>query len=73
MAAWDGRTHLAEISMPTLVIWGDQDRSYRWAQVESLWQGLPNARLAVVPGASHATHVEKPDIFVPILRDFLAG
>jgi pimeloyl-ACP methyl ester carboxylesterase len=73
MAAWDGRNNLAQIEVPTLVLWGDQDRSYRWPQVESLWQGLPRANLAVVPGASHATHVEKPGIFVPILQDFLAS
>ena len=73
MAAWDGRANLAGIKMPTLVLWGDQDRSYLWPQVEQLWKGLPNANLAVIPGASHAAHVEKPEVFLKILQDFLSG
>ncbi|NKX45953.1 alpha/beta fold hydrolase [Roseicyclus persicicus] len=71
MAAWDGRAGLPMLTMPSLVIWGDRDRSYRWAQVEQLWTNLPAASLAVIPGASHAAHAEKPQIFRLILEDFL--
>ena len=71
MEHWDGRDSMAALTMPTRIIWGDHDRSYRWPQVQSLWQGLPNADLAVIPGASHAAHLEKPQIFHPVLADFL--
>lgn len=71
MALWDGRPNLARITMPTLILWGDEDRSYRWPQVEMLWKSLPNASLAVIPGASHAAHLEKPEIFMAILNDYL--
>ena len=71
MAAWDGRSHLRSIDIPTRIIWGDEDRSYRWPQVETLWSSLPQVSLAVVPGASHAAHLEKPVIFDAVLRDFL--
>jgi len=71
MAAWDGRPHMTALEMPTLILWGDRDRSYRWPQVEALWRHLPNVSLAVIPGASHAAHAEKPKIFIEILRDFL--
>ena len=73
MAAWDGRAALASLNMPTLVVWGDRDRSYRWPQVETLWRSLANATLSVIPGASHAAHMEKPLIFRLILEDFLSG
>lgn len=72
MAAWDGRGNLPLLTMPSLVIWGDEDRSYRWAQVQHLWTHLPKASLAVIPGASHAAHMEKPEIFRLILEDFLS-
>jgi pimeloyl-ACP methyl ester carboxylesterase len=72
MAAWDGRAQLPTLTMPSLIIWGEEDRSYRWAQVEYLWSHLPGASLAVIPGASHAAHVEKPEIFRLILEDFLS-
>jgi pimeloyl-ACP methyl ester carboxylesterase len=73
MANWDGRGNLARLTMPALIIWGEKDRSYRWRQVEYLWTHLPAASLAVIPGASHAAHVEKPDIFTRILEDFLTS
>ncbi|MGF1657904.1 MAG: alpha/beta fold hydrolase [Rubrimonas sp.] len=73
MALWDGRAALSELTMPSLIIWGERDRSYRWAQIEQLWRALPGASLAVIPGASHAAHVEKPLLFRLILEDFLNG
>jgi len=73
MSRWDGRDALARLTMPALVLWGDRDKSYRWPQVERLWQGLPAASLAVVPGAAHAVHLEKPALFHALLDDFLAS
>ena len=73
MENWDGRAALPTLSMPTLVLWGHEDRSYRWPQVETLWKTLPNATLSVVPGTSHAAHLEKPKLFHAILDDFLEG
>lgn len=71
MAKWDGRAGLKQLTMPTLVIWGDADRSYRWPQVEMLWTNLPDARLSVIPGAAHAAHLEKPILFHSVIEDFL--
>jgi pimeloyl-ACP methyl ester carboxylesterase len=71
MSDWDGRAALPTLDMPTLVLWGHEDRSYRWPQVESLWRGLPHATLSVLPGASHAAHLEKPRLFHAVLDDFL--
>lgn len=31
--------------MPCRILWGDQDRSYRWPQVHALWKGVPGAEL----------------------------
>jgi pimeloyl-ACP methyl ester carboxylesterase len=73
MADWDGRAALAGITAPTLILWGERDRSYRWPQVHTLWTGLPNVSLAVVPGASHAVHLEKPAIFRALLDDFVGA
>ncbi|MFN3973176.1 MAG: alpha/beta fold hydrolase [Gemmobacter sp.] len=72
MAVWDGRAHLAALTMPTLVIWGEKDRSYRWPQIELLWKALPNAGLAVIPRAAHAAHLEKPAVFHALLSDFFS-
>ncbi len=70
---WDGRPALAGISSPTLIVWGDHDRSYGWSQPEALWQGIPGCNLAVVPGCAHNVHMEKPELFNSLIADFLAG
>lgn len=69
---WDGRRALAQISCPTLVLWGSHDRSYGWSQPETLWRGIALADLAVVPGVAHNVHLEKPHIFNALLADFLS-
>lgn len=73
MAAWDGRAALSELRMPTLIVWGDSDRSYRWPQTEMFWKTLPDTGLAAIPRASHAAHLEKPEVFHALLHDFLVG
>jgi pimeloyl-ACP methyl ester carboxylesterase len=72
MRDWDGRDALEGLTMPCRIIWGDADRSYRWPQVAALWQGIAGAELGVIPAASHAAHLEKPEVFDAILRDFLS-
>ncbi len=71
MEAWNGADALSAITQKTLVIWGDQDRTYAWPQIEKLWSEIPNATLAVIPGCAHAVHLEKPLLFEPPLLDFL--
>lgn len=73
MRSWSGRDHLLQVSCETLVLWGDQDRTYLWSQIETLWRTIPNSHLAVVPRAAHAVHLERPTLFNQLLRAFLYG
>lgn len=72
MEGWSGEDNLKAFNSKTLVIWGDRDRTYSWPQVERLWHSIPDAALAVVPGCAHAVHMEKPELFNPLLLDFLS-
>ena len=62
---WNGTSALSRFTMPTLVVWGDGDRSYGWSQPEALWRGISGCRLAVVarlrPQRSHgkAAHLQR--------------
>ncbi len=58
---------LAAITMPTLVVCGDEDRDN--GSPDALVAALPVAELAVVPG-THMSCVTKPDLGAAI-RDFL--
>lgn len=71
MENWSGEAALGEVACPTQIIWGDQDRTYRWAQIEKLWQSIPDCALAVLPRCAHAVHLERPELFNALLRDFL--
>jgi len=71
MRDWSGEANLGAISSPTLVLWGDGDRTYSWVQIEKLWRGIANSRLAVVPNCAHAVHLEEPQIFNSLVAGFL--
>lgn len=73
MENWSGAEALPNIPCPTLVLWGDQDRSYQWPMPERLWREIPGAALSVVAGCSHAVHLEKPALFNAMVEDFLLG
>ncbi len=73
MEAWSGVEALPEIRSPTLVLWGDGDRTYPWSQTGNLWQSIAGSQLAVVPGCAHMVHLEKPAIFNALIEDFLAS
>ncbi len=71
MLKWDGRKALAEIDIPSLIIWGEKNQSYRWSQIETLWHNIPDSSLAIMPNSAHAAHLEKPALFHALIDDFL--
>ncbi|MFB0989242.1 MAG: alpha/beta hydrolase, partial [Gammaproteobacteria bacterium] len=71
MESWSGVSALPKIESPTLIWWGDGDRAYLWQQTEQLWRDIKTSSLAVIPGCSHAVHLEKPALFNAMLHDFL--
>jgi len=70
METWSGVSYLTQIKSPTLILWGDGDRTYQWSQPEQLWNTIPKAQLGVIPGCAHAAHLEKPHLFNALLMDF---
>lgn len=51
---------LGDCRVPTLVLWGEQDRIITLAAARSLLALQPTARLIVIPGAGHLPHQERP-------------
>ncbi|MCU1488338.1 MAG: alpha/beta hydrolase [Actinomycetia bacterium] len=67
---WD---RLGELAMPVLVVAGERDEKFR-ALGDRLVAGIGgNAELALVAGAGHAAHLERPDGFLAVVRPWLAG
>jgi pimeloyl-ACP methyl ester carboxylesterase len=59
---------LAEITCPTLVICGVEDRPVYVNGVRYLADRLPSATLVEIAGAAHEPHVERPDEVIAALR-----
>lgn len=64
---------LHRISVPTLLLWGSEDRMRPVAQAAAWLEAIADARLEQVPGAGHLLFEEKPEAAVARLRDFLAA
>lgn len=64
-------TKLAKIKCPVLVLAGDDD-VISAKDSERIYQAITNARLAIVPGASHAVIKEKTELVQALLKDFYA-
>jgi 3-oxoadipate enol-lactonase len=60
---WDFRDRLASISSPTLVLVGAADPATTPSDARVLADGIPGARLTVIPGAAHLLNVEQPEAF----------
>jgi pimeloyl-ACP methyl ester carboxylesterase len=61
---------LAEIATATLLMFGDDDE-VEPAHLHALHRGLPDARLAIVPGAGHAVLLDKPELCHLMISEFL--
>lgn len=63
---------LGEISVPTLVVVGSEDRQFL-AAAEVMEQRIPGASRVVLPGAGHAANLDAPDEFNAAVGDFLGS
>ena len=63
---------LTEITIPTLVITGDDDRIVPTEQSLRLADELPNAELKVIAQSGHLPHEEKPVEFMQAVTEFLS-
>lgn len=67
LAAFDAKGALGGVGVPTLVVAGADDQATPPAEARALVAGIPDARLAIVPGASHLTPVEQPGAVTDLL------
>ena len=71
MKNWSGIDNLKNIKNETLIIWGDKDISYNFDQVNTLKKNIKNSRLEIFKGCCHNVHLEQPDKFNILIKNFL--
>ncbi len=67
----DSRPHLAAITCPTLVIAAADDQLMPVEMLRELSDGIPGARLAIVPESGHMSSIEQPEEFTRLVQEWL--
>lgn len=68
----DSTADLSRISVPTVVIVGEQDQPSPPEVAEEMANAIPGARLVVVPDAGHLSNIENPAAFNQGLQQLLS-
>lgn len=64
---------LHRVRVPTLLLWGAEDRVIPPAHGEALRDLIPGARLELLPGCGHMATVERPDAVAGAIAAFTRG
>ena len=72
LAVEDHRAHLAKITQPTFVAWGDQDVIFTREDQGAVVRALPGSVLKVYEGAGHSLNWDHAVDFTRDLEEFLA-
>lgn len=69
----DSTQTLGTISVPTLVVVGDEDVITPLEEARAMHQAIAGSRLEVLTGAGHLSSVERPAAFNAVLSEALSG
>lgn len=59
------------IAVPTLIIWGEEDRFISFHHGRRLQAAIPGSRLVIIPGCGHNPHEERPVETFAAISEFL--
>jgi pimeloyl-ACP methyl ester carboxylesterase len=62
--------YLHRITMPTMIVWGDEDKIVPVQQTDLWRKFIPHADIKIFKGAGHLVHLEKPEA-VEAIRNFM--
>lgn len=71
MMSSDFRIELATITIPTLILWGEQDLLLPPALGQALSMALPHATFLTLPNCGHRPPLAQPELFSRLVLEFL--
>lgn len=66
----DQRKNMANINVPTLMIWGDQDTATPLKDAKQMEKLIPNSGIAILEGAGHFSYLDRLNQCLLILDEF---
>jgi pimeloyl-ACP methyl ester carboxylesterase len=67
----DSLDTLRAVTVPSLVIAGEEDQLMAAAEAEAMVEALPKSRLVRLPGVGHLSAIEDPPAFTAAVSAFL--
>lgn len=71
VSRWNVESELPSLDLPVLLVWGGKDRIMSPRIAQHYLQTLPQADLLIIPDAGHSPHLERPNAFASILKQFV--
>lgn len=69
----DSTPTLGQIRVPVLILHGAEDQIVPTSEAEKMRDGIPEARLRIVPAAGHMLNLEQPALFNQHVIEFLSA
>jgi 3-oxoadipate enol-lactonase len=69
----DSSSLLAQIAVPTLLIFGEEDEFVPRPEVEAIRDSIKDARLHWIPDAGHLPNLEQPALFNSLIQNYLVA
>lgn len=70
MAEADQRDLLPHVTVPTLLVWGEQDARSPLGVACQFERAIPDTKLIVIPRCGHVSNLEQPERFNDAVREF---
>jgi pimeloyl-ACP methyl ester carboxylesterase len=71
MARPDSTSLLPTITVPTLLLVGEEDAVTQPKEMQAMAGTIPDARIEIIAGAGHASNLERPEAFNRAVAAFL--
>jgi abhydrolase domain-containing protein 6 len=66
-----GFTHVfSKLTVPSLVLWGEEDRILHVSSVDKFFEAMPNVQTEILPNVGHAPMLEVPELTANLLVEF---
>ncbi|MCM1982554.1 alpha/beta hydrolase [Lyngbya confervoides] len=67
------REKIPQITQPTLLLWGRQDRILGTKDTETMAAAIPDCDLVWIENCGHVPHLEKPQVVAQLILEKIAG